>query len=266
MKNKTIELTINNWDTYNPRKDLKATSWLRFQNSIFEDPQFYDFSHSEICFWVYVLCCASKRQCQTIIINISHAERIGRFSYETIKNSIEKLKDINCVTERHVDVTRTLRARHTTNERTLQLNDDETNETITNTYVQHADVTAKENKKIPTDKSGGVLVWNRYRDNFIKRYGVEPIRNAKVNAQCKQLYERLGNNGLGVIDFYLTHNDSWFLKNQHDLGSLLNKAESLFTQWQRGHAVTSAQVRDAEKVIHKNEIKNDIQNLFVEEN
>lgn len=120
-------------------------------------------------------------------------------------------------------------------------------------------------EKIPTDKSGGAKVWERYREKFLNRYGVEPMRNAKVNAQCKQLYERLGEGGLGAIDFYLTHNDSWYLKNQHDLGSLLAKAESIFTQWQRGHAVTSAQVRDAEKAIHKNDIKNELDNLFAEE-
>jgi len=120
------------------------------------------------------------------------------------------------------------------------------------------------NEKIPTDKSGGSKVWDRYREQFVKRYGVEPMRNAKVNAQCKQLYERLGESGIGAIDFYLTHNDSWYLKNQHDLGSLLAKAESIFTQWQRGHAVTSAQVRDAEKAIHKNDIKSQLSNLFSE--
>jgi len=119
-------------------------------------------------------------------------------------------------------------------------------------------------KKPPTDKSGGSKVWDCYRAEFLKRYGVEPVRNAKVNSQCAQLFTRLGGEAFGVVGFYLKHNDSWFLKNQHDFGSLLAKAESIYTQWLRGQAVTSAQVRDAEKTIHKTTIKNEIENLFSE--
>jgi hypothetical protein len=257
----TIELELLNWDKYNPRKDLKATTWMRFQNSIYEDPQFFDFDHGEICFWIYLLCMASKKQSSTVIVNITHAERIGRFKKSTIDSCIEKLKHINCVTERHAHVTSTLRARHTTNERTEQNMTNVTNDTHA-TRARYA--VEKNAENLPTDKSGGSKVWDRYREQFVKRYGVEPMRNAKVNAQCKQLYERLGESGIGAIDFYLTHNDSWYLKNQHDLGSLLAKAESIFTQWQRGHAVTSAQVRDAEKVIHKNDIRSELDNLFTE--
>lgn len=121
------------------------------------------------------------------------------------------------------------------------------------------------NKKIPADKSGGSEVWNHYCQSFEKRYGVKPVRNAKVNSQCKQLHERLGGDAVGVIDFYMAHNDSWYLKNQHDFGSLLAKAESLFTQWQRGQAITSAQVRDAEKVLHKNLLRSELDNLFTDE-
>jgi len=119
-------------------------------------------------------------------------------------------------------------------------------------------------KKPPADKSGGSKVWDSYKSEFLKRYGVEPVRNAKVNAQCSQLFSRLGEDAFEVIVFYLKHNDSWFLKNQHDFGSLLAKAESIYTQWLRGQAVTSAQVRDAEKTIHKTTIKNELENLFSE--
>lgn len=104
-------------------------------------------------------------------------------------------------------------------------------------------------EKVAADKSGGSMVWESYRDAFQKRYGVEPVRNAKVNAQCKQIHDRLGSDASEVVGFYLTHNDGWYLKRQHDLGSLLQAAESLHTQWQRGQAVTSAQVRQAEKSI-----------------
>lgn len=109
---KIIHLTIIKWDKWNPRKDLKSTSWLRLQNTVFEDPQFYDFSHSEFLFFVYLLCLASKKQSGRIDIHVAHAERVGRFQVIVIFSAIEKLKDLHIIRERdaketepHADVT-----------------------------------------------------------------------------------------------------------------------------------------------------------------
>lgn len=99
------------------------------------------------------------------------------------------------------------------------------------------------------DESGGSQVWNSYSIAFESRYGVKPTRNAKTNSQCKQLFERLGKDAIEVVKFYLTHNDGFYIKKQHSIGLCLQDAESLHTQWQRGVAVTTAQVRQAEKVI-----------------
>jgi hypothetical protein len=102
-----IKVSILNWSKWNPRKDLKATSWLRFQNSIFEDPQFFDFDHSELLFFIYLLCQASKKQSGDVDIHISHAIRVCKFQREIIVSAIEKLVQIQCVRTRDVDVTST---------------------------------------------------------------------------------------------------------------------------------------------------------------
>lgn len=124
-------IEIVNWDKFNPRKDLKATSWLRLQNSLFDDHNFFEWSHSEVLFWIYILSLASKKQKGEIRFSQSHAERIGRFDRKVIDEAMEKLVELQCITvtlhARNTDVTRTLRARHTTNERTNERNErDET--------------------------------------------------------------------------------------------------------------------------------------------
>lgn len=114
-------VTVLSWDTYNPRKDLKATSWFRLQNSLFEDPNFYDFSHSELLVWIYLLMQCSKKQAGTIRLNLAHAERVGRLRKQDIASALEKLELLQCV---HTDVTSTSRERHA--DVTLRTN--ETNE------------------------------------------------------------------------------------------------------------------------------------------
>lgn len=159
-----IEITIPKWESYNPRKDLKATTWLRLQNTIFEDPSFFEFTHEELSFWIYVLCLASRKQGGTVKIMLAHAERVGRFSFSAIDSAIKKLVilgtieirndsrhvDVTCTSRaRDADVTRTSRSRNTTNERT----------NVTN-YIGAADADARTNliegiyKRYPRRKGG----------------------------------------------------------------------------------------------------------------
>lgn len=114
----TIPITIPKWDNFNPRKDLKATTWVRLQNTIFEDPNFYDFTHAELMVWVYILCQASKKLTGDILLNLNHAHRVARLEPEVVHSAIKKLSDLDCVRIRNVDVTSTLRERNATNERT----------------------------------------------------------------------------------------------------------------------------------------------------
>ena len=98
-------IEIINWEKYNPRKDIKASTWMRVQNSLFENHEFFDLTHSEICFWLYLMSIASKKQSGTVILVRSHAIAIGRFTDKVIDSSIQKLININCVSIRNAHVT-----------------------------------------------------------------------------------------------------------------------------------------------------------------
>jgi len=102
-------------------------------------------------------------------------------------------------------------------------------------------------------RSPGAEIWEAYQDAYRARYGVDPVRNATTNSQCSALHKRLGESAIEVVRFYLTHNDGWYLRNQHPIGACLSQAESLHTQMQRGVSVTSQQVRVAEKTINNAE-------------
>jgi hypothetical protein len=131
-------LEIIKWEKYNPRKDIKASNWFRLQNSLFEDPNFFDFSHSELLFFIYLLSMCSKKQCGAVRLNLRHAERIGRLDERDVNSAIAKLIELECVRvtlpPRNEDVTPTLRARHATDGRT-----DETNEIHVCTVAENSD-------------------------------------------------------------------------------------------------------------------------------
>lgn len=89
--------------------------------------------------------------------------------------------------------------------------------------------------------------WAAYAAAYRIRHGVAPVRNAKVNANVKQLVQRLGHvEAPAVAGWFLTVNERYVVQNMHDLGSLLAKCEAYRTQWVTGRQMTatSAQQQD----------------------
>lgn len=99
------------------------------------------------------------------------------------------------------------------------------------------------------DKFENKIVWDYYFNAYRIRYGVDPLRNAQINSQVSQLRKKLGvEDACKVIEFYLKHNDSWYLKNTHSFGLCLKNAETLRTQMLRGQAITQVEVKRFEKI------------------
>lgn len=90
-------------------------------------------------------------------------------------------------------------------------------------------------------------IWKAYSEAFYSRYGVEPVRNMKVNSQIKQIAQRLGEEAIYTIGFYVGINDAWLVKNSHSIGSFLQNAESYLTQARTGRAITGNTARTVEK-------------------
>ena len=66
-----------------------------------------------------------------------------------------------------------------------------------------------------------------------------PTRNAKVNGQMAQFCKRVPiEEAPEIAAFYLGHNNAWYIRGSHSVGSLLNEAEKLRTEWQTGRKVT----------------------------
>lgn len=96
-------------------------------------------------------------------------------------------------------------------------------------------------------------VWLKYSKAYKARYDVEPTRNAKINSQLKQLGERLGSEASDVAEFYLSHNDSYYVKTGHSVGALLRDAEKLRTEWFTGRKITTSYAKSAENEDHLNQ-------------
>jgi hypothetical protein len=86
-------------------------------------------------------------------------------------------------------------------------------------------------------------VWDAYALAYHDRYGVEPVRNAKVNGQLAQLVKRLGAEAPAVAGHYVRSNNLWYVRQGHAVGCLLADAEKLRTEWATGRTVTATYAR-----------------------
>lgn len=86
--------------------------------------------------------------------------------------------------------------------------------------------------------------WKAYSDAYFDRYGVEPVRNAKVNANVKQLVQRLGySESPHVAAFFVGSNNSYYTSRMHAVDCIVKDAEKLRTEWATGHRVTQARAK-----------------------
>lgn len=105
----------------------------------------------------------------------------------------------------------------------------------------------RKRSKKPPEVGPSAATWAAYAEAHEARYGVPPVRNARVNAQVAQVVSRLGaEEAPEVARWFVTHNAGWYVTKGHPIGALLADAEKLRTEWATGRRITRGDAREAE--------------------
>lgn len=90
--------------------------------------------------------------------------------------------------------------------------------------------------------------WRAYASAYFDRYGTAPVRNAKVNKSVVGFVSRLGYDESPLVAaFFLTHQESFYVKKCHDFGLALHDAEKLRTEWATRRMVTNTSAQQADR-------------------
>jgi hypothetical protein len=88
----------------------------------------------------------------------------------------------------------------------------------------------------PATPKPSAAVWTAYAEAYKERYSVDPVRNAKVNAQIAKLVGRLGaDEAPGVARAYIANRNGLYVAAKHCVDLLLRDAEKLRTEWATGN-------------------------------
>jgi hypothetical protein len=120
--------------------------------------------------------------------------------------------------------------------------------TLVSSKTSEGVVSEKHRKTVEASNEGTGRTWTYYSVAYEKRYGVAPVRNAKVNSVLKQLVARLGaDEAPAVAAFYVTHQGALYVRGKHPVELLLRDAEGLRTEWATGRTVTHTQATQSDR-------------------
>lgn len=90
--------------------------------------------------------------------------------------------------------------------------------------------------------------WEAYATAYSRRYGSEPVRNAKVNGQLAQFVSRIGAaEAPSVAAFFVGHKSQYYLSRMHAVDCLLKDAEKLRTEWATNRQMTQTRARQEDQ-------------------
>ena len=99
------------------------------------------------------------------------------------------------------------------------------------------------NGKIKAEAKTGAI-WAAYSAAYFKRYGAEPVRNAKINGQLAQIIDRLGaDEAPHVAACYVGSSNAFYVARRHSVDCLLRDCESLRTEWATGTRMSATEAR-----------------------
>ena len=86
-----VNISIKNWEKFNPRKDRVNFSWLRLDNNFFQDQAIFNLNDAQKCLFLFFLCECSKKNNPSVEFSIKYISVILG------KKNDEIVKDIQCL-------------------------------------------------------------------------------------------------------------------------------------------------------------------------
>jgi hypothetical protein len=245
-----IELEVVNWGKYNARSDVKHATWLKLSNRIMEDSVIGSLTAAGFKFWIYLLTECSKEGQRSIRRTTENIRRISRLRTHEIHMSIRELTEKNKVlllTPSNIEELNAKRVRIRALDK-IRLDKNRLEE-IAMASAEAIALPTKRVRENSKDPSNTTLVWEAYAEAYGSRYGEKPPRNSRNMGLCKNFVARMpAEDATEVARFYLTHNDTYYVKSLHPLSLMLRDAEKLRTEWKVGRQMTTQNARQIEQL------------------
>lgn len=92
-----MQITIMNWEKFNPRTDVKNPSWFRFEYKVLFDPDWQDFAGEELMVWVTLLSMRCFKNKSEFFLTERQISSLSRVKIDSVVTAIKKLQELRCI-------------------------------------------------------------------------------------------------------------------------------------------------------------------------
>lgn len=241
-----MKIHIVNWKKYNPKEGQNHT-WFRHEAGMLCDHKFHGLSPAQRMVWVCLLYVACDRGTDEFELNLGWFAHHYRLNLRSIRTALDRfqVEGLIQLSEIIEDATPKRSGRKPATNVTNVTN--ERNETNV------SDGVCARARPIRSASSGS-RVWDSYSKAYEKRYRSVPVRNVKTNSQLTSLVGRIGGEEAPLVaEFYVWHNDQFYVRQMHPVGLLLRDAEKLRTEWFTGTHMLGTKSREVERMQHNSD-------------
>jgi (p)ppGpp synthase/HD superfamily hydrolase len=108
-------------------------------------------------------------------------------------------------------------------------------------------------------KTANKATWESYKNAYNQRYGVDPLRNAAVNGMIAKFTKAVPQDDAPFIaEFFVRHNDRWFVNRKHSVKDLLGSADKLYAEWKTNTPTTSSQAHQIDETAGRGNVWNEM--------
>ncbi len=221
-------IEIVNWKKFNPRTDVKASSWFRFEHTMMFDPFWDDLQAEDFAVFLFLMSYASMKNDPRLELSLESIARHSRVSEETATEALKILETKGAVRVEHVPVTRPLRAR--TANVSLRTNERTDGRNVTDDTNEREQGRARPAPRATTP-SGTAQIKDLFLEEYLKRHG-HPYpnwgksENGKVSNWLKSVSL---DHAKELVPLFMQWTDPYVVKAGHPLGLLIAQHVRLWT-------------------------------------
>lgn len=91
------KVSIPNWTKYNPRSDVKACSWFRFESNFLDSVNGHCLTNDQIVTWLFILSARSKVKTDEIKFTSRQAEFVIKTTAEELEQNLAALQQADMI-------------------------------------------------------------------------------------------------------------------------------------------------------------------------
>lgn len=242
-------MKVRNWDKWQTfRKDRGTPPWIKVYRNLMSNEQWVSLTDAEkgqlISIWMLAADKGGVIPDNPIVI-----QRMAMLENPPNLNKFIELKFLSgkmtttCQPDgNHMVTSVTHQSRE--EESRVEQSREETEEIVAMGVESPSSPKKTKHKKEPAKTTA---TWKAYSLAYHNRYGVDPIRNARVNGQLTNFIKLIPHEEAPhVAAYYVDHNNNFYVQKMHPVGLMLSDAEKLRTEWATNKQMTRRTAQHAD--------------------